>query len=377
MKYLLPKTIFGRLFALILSAIVVSHLMTIGLLFIKFGHIYLPLPPHSPPHPERQHVATDDMGRSPVPVHEVSLQARRSDKEYAGEQHFRHPPPPIDGMIVSLLIQFATLTLAAWFGAKVLARPIQQLAQAASLLGDNLHAPPVLETGPVEARQAARIFNHMQERVRNQVMERERFLAAVSHDLRTPLTRMALRTGRLADGIIKEKLHADIAEMANMLEATLNYIRGKSSREAQQILDVQSLIGAMVEDAIENGQDVSVAGTALPLLTQPMALRSCLSNLVENGLRYGERAKITLIDTPDALLIEIHDAGPGIPEDKMIAVLEPFVRLESSRNKAYGGVGLGLAIANEAASLCGGCLTLRNAEGGGLVASIFLPRWRK
>ena len=337
MKRFLPDTILARLFVLVLTAIVISHLMTFILLAEFFQH--MPHPPHPP-----------EFGPG-------------------------HPPPgPPPGFWIGLATQIITLGVAAWFGARLLARPVQRLAQAAEQLGTNLHHPAIAETGPAEARQAARVFNQMQQRIRSQLDERGRFLAAVSHDLRTPLTRMKLRSERLQDEALREKFRADISEMAAMLDATLQYLRGEAADEAWQLLDVHALIDAMAEDARDGGGDVGLRGNALPLMTAPSALRRCLANLLENALRYGQKADIALIDTPQLLSIEIHDAGPGIPEAQMDIVFEPFVRLESSRNKASGGVGLGLSIAREAARQCGGTLHLRNAGQGGLIAGIAIPR---
>ena len=158
-----------------------------------------------------------------------------------------------------------------------------------------------------------------------------------------------------------------------MLNATLSYLRDEASAEAWQMMDVTALLESMVEDALDAGEDVTVAGHARPLLTRPVALRRCLSNLLQNALRYGHSARITISDTDALLTIDIADAGPGIPEDQMEAVFEPFVRLENSRNRSTGGVGLGLAIAREAASQCGGTLTLKNVPGG-LLARLALQR---
>ena len=162
--------------------------------------------------------------------------------------------------------------------------------------------------------------------------------------------------------------------MAAMLNATLNYLRDEASAEPWQLLDLTALLESMAEDAVEAGDDVAVSGSALPLLTRPMALRRCLSNLLQNALRYGHSARIVIHDAADHLTIELRDAGPGIPEEQMQAVFEPFVRLENSRNRSTGGVGLGLAIAREAATQCGGVLTLENADGGGLLARLRLKR---
>lgn len=353
MKRLLPDTVFARLFGLVLAALLASHLIT----GIILGAGLADRPPPRPPGP-----GLEAPGFGPPPPR-------------AGE-HFPGPPPHDRSRLwLILFVQFAALTGAAWIGARMIAKPMQQLANAASRLGENIDEPPMAEGGPAEARLAAQVFNRMQERIRSQLEARGRFLAAVSHDLRTPLTRMKLRVEQLAsDAPGRDKLQDDIAEMATMLDATLNYLRGESQSEAWQLLDVQALAESIAEDARENGDDVSVSGQARPLRVQPSALRRCLSNLVENAVRYGEKAVISLAELPGSLVIEIRDHGPGIPENRMAQVFEPFVRLEESRNRNTGGVGLGLAIAREAARRHGGDLTLRNAPEGGLVARLSLPR---
>jgi signal transduction histidine kinase len=353
-------TIFSRLFALLMTAIIISHLMTFALMasFYREGSELRPPPPHMVPLPHQTDFFRGIMPPPPA-VHDM------------------YPPPRgtlPPGLWIGLITQFFALTVAAWFGAKILARPIQRLANAAAQLGATMNSPMIEEEGPAEARRAAHVFNRMQSRIRAHLEERGRFLAAVSHDLRTPLTRMKLRMERPNEEIQRDRLLGDINEMTDMLDATLDYFRGEASIESQQLLDVQALVESMVEDAKENGHDVAVSGEAEALLTLPIILRRCLSNLMENALRYGESAKLCLIDAQECLTIEIRDKGPGIPANRIHSVFEPFVRLDSSRNKSYGGVGLGLSIAKEAARQCGGKLTLRNAEGGGLIASVLLPR---
>lgn len=357
---LIPNTIFARLFALVVMALVVSHVMTFILLFKFFDRDFPPRPPH--------------------------MRAQAGQMAPAEMERYRRPPPPMweiggytlpplpPGLWIGLIVQFITLTATAWFGARFLARPMQQVAHASAQLAKNLYSVPMKEQGPDEARQTAHVFNHMQYKVREQIEERERFLAAVSHDLRTPLTRMKLRIENLGENYAKQKLRDDISEMANMLDATMSYLRERVSTEPLQLLDVQALIEVMVEDASAHGAKVGMTGHTEPLITKPMALRRCLSNLLENALRYGHEAVISLHDSRETLLIEIRDRGPGIPPEKMDAVLEPFVRLDGSRNKALGGVGLGLSIAREAALQCDGRLTLRNADDGGLIASIAITR---
>ncbi len=371
MKRFIPDTIFARLFALIVLAIVVSHLATFVVLF-AFYEERMPgrFDPGQGMHPQGSFDSVP--GNRPPPPHRSWMTGPPPPP------HDMVPPPrtsPPPGLWIGLITQFIALTIAAWFGARILARPIQRQARATAQLGATLNSPLLdEEDGPLEARQAAQVFNQMQRRIRSHIEERERFLAAVSHDLRTPLTRMRLRLERFGEYEPKDKLTADIDEMATMLDATLDYLRDKSVEEGAQLLDIHALLDAMAEDARENGRDVTLTGTAQPIMTRPVTLRRALTNLVENALRYGKKAAISLKDAPEMLVIEIRDEGQGIPPDKLSAVFEPFVRLESSRNKAYGGVGLGLSIAREATRQCGGELTLRNAEGGGLIAAISLRR---
>ena len=374
MKRLVPNTIFARLFALIMLAVVVSHLATFAVLSGFYGERFSTFPSaNQGAHPQPSFEHPPGYPQPPAPRAWMGKPPPPQPHAFNTAPPSRDNPPP--GLWIGLITQFIALTLAAWFGARVLARPIQRQARAAAQLGATLNSPMMDEDdGPVEARQAAQVFNQMQQRIRAHIEEKERFLAAVSHDLRTPLTRMKLRLERVEERDPKDKLVEDIDEMAMMLNATLDYLRGKSAVEALQLLDVQALIESMAEDARENGRDVTLNGMAQPIRTCPQALRRAMSNLVENALRYGHKAAISLADSPAALVIEIRDEGQGIPNDKLNAVFEPFVRLESSRNKAFGGVGLGLSIAREAAQQCGGELTLRNAEGGGLIAAISLQR---
>jgi protein-histidine pros-kinase len=367
---LLPDSMFGRLFALVLVAMLVSHLLT-GLLVLKF---FAGPPKHHGPPPAEWQRGPQDMpppGFDPFMEGGPEREFRPGPPPGGGREMPRRPPPEL---WIAQLLQFGAVMLALWFGTRQLVKPVAQLAQAAGRLGDNLSSPPLAETGPSEAREAARGFNRMQERIRQQLEERGRFLAAVSHDLRTPLTRMRLRTTRLAESPDRDKLQADIDEMANMLDATLSYLRGAAQSESWQMLDVQALLETLAEDAQEAGQQVSVSGQAAPLLTLPGALRRCVSNLLDNAIQYGQRADISLHDSAGQLVIEIADHGPGIPENRIHAVFEPFVRLEESRNRHSGGVGLGLSIALELARQHGGELTLHNRPEGGLLARLVLPR---
>jgi signal transduction histidine kinase len=275
----------------------------------------------------------------------------------------------------SFIIRLAAVALTSWIAARWLTYPIKRLANAAEKLGKNLYSPLIDETsGPAEVRQASKVFNQMQARIKQQLEERNRFLAAVSHDLRTPLTRMKLRAEKIAQQELKSEFQDDVNEMASIIDTTLDYLRGDGQTEAACLFDIGALIHSLAEDASESGKSVTVTGKVHPIRLQPLAIRRCLNNLLENALRYGERAAIALVETDNEVVVTIQDSGPGIPEDKLEAVFAPFYRLDTSRNRHSGGMGLGLSIAREMARKQGGNITLTNSLEGGLIATLILPK---
>ncbi|HTN92943.1 MAG TPA: ATP-binding protein [Gallionella sp.] len=276
--------------------------------------------------------------------------------------------------LYSFIIRLAAVAFTSWIAARWLTYPIKRLANAADELGKNLNSPSIDETsGPSEVRQASKVFNLMQARIKQQMEERDRFLAAVSHDLRTPLTRLKLRAEKITHQELKTEVRNDIDEMASIIDTTLDYLRGDEQPEPTCLLDIGALIHSMAEDANEGGNVITVTGKVNPIRLQPIAIRRCLNNLLENALRYGERADITIGETANEVVIAIHDAGPGIPEEKLEAVFAPFYRLDASRSRHSGGVGLGLSIARDMARKQGGNITLKNAPAGGLIATLTLP----
>lgn len=342
-------TLFGRLFGVLLLAIILAHLLA----FAWFHH-YGPPPPPPPPG------FSEGMGGQRPPM----------DPRFEN----RPPRPWFGGPLVPLTFQFVTLIIAAWYGAKLLSRPIQRLSDAAERLSENLDSAPLDESGPREARQAAYTFNLMQKRIIEQVQQRSRMLGAVSHDLRTPLSRLKLRLEQIEDHKLQGQMRQDLDDMISMLDATLTYLHEQRTSEAGQWMDVQALVESLSENAQDQGADVQACGHCAPLQVQPMALRSCINNLLDNALRYAGHARITLEDNREQLVIRVIDHGPGIAADKREAVFEPFFRLEGSRNRNSGGVGLGMTIAREAAERLGGQLSLEETPGGGLTAVIRLPR---
>ncbi len=277
--------------------------------------------------------------------------------------------------LYSFIIRLAAVALTSWIAARWLTYPIKRLAKAAEELGKNLNSPLIDESsGPSEVQQASKVFNRMQTRIKQQMEERNRFLAAVSHDLRTPLTRLKLRAEKIIQPELKSEVQNDVNEMASIIDTTLDYLRGDEQPEATCLLDIGALINSLAEDARESGNAITVTGKVDPIRLQPLAMRRCLNNLLENALRYGERADIAISETADEVIIAIQDAGPGIPEEKLEAVFAPFYRLDASRSRHSGGVGLGLSIARDMARKQGGNITLRNAPEGGLISTLILPK---
>ena len=253
--------------------------------------------------------------------------------------------------------------------------PLRRFASAARQLYHGTDRVEIPETGPQEIRDAAVAFNEMQARIRKLVAARTQTLAAVSHDLKTPLTRMRLRAEVLADRAQAEGLVADIREMERMLDQTLAHLRGDRKDEEPRALDLAALLATLTDEAADRG---AMARLAVPDATviegRPLALKRAFGNLIDNAIKYGGLADITVDAHGDAVTVLIADAGPGIPEAKMAEMFEPFTRLETSRSRETGGFGLGLSIARDIVTGHGGTITLANRPEGGLLVTVHLPR---
>ena len=279
-------------------------------------------------------------------------------------------------MFRNLAIVDGAMVILCFFAVRLVTRPLTVLASAAEDLGRDIDRPPLPEHGANELVRASRALNVMQDRLKRYVDTRMKVLAAMSHDLKTPITRMRLRAEMLDDAHIKAKFVKDLDELQQLVGSTLDYMRGLGEgTETIQPIDVTALISSLKQDAEEAGHTVTLSGNArTPVMGRAQALKRCLQNLIDNALAYGRRADITLRDEGGALNIAITDDGPGIPEGDIERVFEPFYRVEGSRNRNTGGSGLGLSIARNIAQSHGGSVRLRNRTRGGLEATLRLPR---
>jgi signal transduction histidine kinase len=266
------------------------------------------------------------------------------------------------------------LTLVLYAMTRTITRPLGDLARAADEVGRGATTTPLKETGAREIRGATRAFNAMQERLRRYLDSRTQVLAAMSHDLRTPLTRLRLRVESIDDDQLRQRCIEDLDEMSNMVRGALGVFRGLNDEEAAVPVDINALAQELQRQHSELGADVTIVGSARsPYVAKPLALKRCLGNLVQNAIRHGVRASIHIEDGQQ-LILRVCDDGPGIPGDMLEKVFEPFFRLEHSRNRDTGGTGLGLSIARDIAQAHGGSLSLHNRQGGGLEARLVLPR---
>jgi len=275
---------------------------------------------------------------------------------------------------ISMALMAAVVLAVSVWAVRRLTAPLGVLANAAERLGKDVGAEPVAEIGTAEMRRAAGAFNRMQERLRRLIDNRTRMLAAISHDLRTPLTLLRLRAENVANADDRDKMLATIAEMDTMIRATLAFARDESTAEPRRRTDLTALLASVVDDMTDSGLPVAME-PAEPVIHEcmPGALKRALTNLLDNAVKHGKRAHAALRATPQAIEIVIDDDGPGIPEDELTRVFLPFYRVEGSRSRETGGIGLGLAIALSIVQAHGGQLALSNRPEGGLRARIALP----
>jgi len=276
---------------------------------------------------------------------------------------------------VNLTLLVLILVIALYVTARSITRPLSALARAADSVGRDARPERLPEVGARELRDAARAFNTMQDRLRRYLDSRSRVLAAMSHDLKTPLTRLRLQVETLDDPALQARIGKELTEMELMVREALSLFRGLDDGEPAVPVEVNELLAGIVQQFADMGA-VTVSGRALaPFTGKAQALKRLLTNLISNAINFGSRATVLVEDNGD-LVIRVRDQGPGIPEGELERVFEPFHRLEQSRNRDSGGTGLGLTIARDIAQAHGGTLVLTNLPGGGLEAALRLPRRR-
>lgn len=277
--------------------------------------------------------------------------------------------------LLGLTLQLVTLLIGCWVTVRLATRPLRQLARAADSLGPDARGAALLESGPTEVLQAARAFNAMRRRIADYLAERLQLLAAISHDLQTPIARMRLRADLLEEPTVREKFRADLTAMQAMVAEGIAYARSAQSvGEPPRRIDVQALLDSIAADYADTGQRLSViSGAPRAVVTRPNALRRILANLIDNALKFGAGAEVRIeSERAGETTIIVADRGPGVSRAELEKVTQPFYRIEDSRNRKTGGTGLGLAIAQQLASAIGATLTLANREGGGLEARLVL-----
>ena len=267
-----------------------------------------------------------------------------------------------------VLLTLATSILA-YAVARLASAPLERLAVAAVELGQDLDRAPVQVSGPTEVQHAAAAFNAMRRRLQQHIRERTQMLAAITHDLQTPLTRLRLRLERVEDEALRERLVADWGAMKALVDEGLELARSAETSEPRVMLDLDSLLESLVEDVTDaGGHAVFEQRCHAVLRLQPLAARRLFSNLIDNAIKYGGSAQVSAVRVGDGIAVRVRDPGPGLPDDMLERVFDPFVRGDASRLRQTGGAGLGLTIARMLAEKNGAKLTLRNHPDGGLEA---------
>jgi len=276
-------------------------------------------------------------------------------------------------LLIALGITALLLAPLVWLMARRLTRPIRQFAEAAERLGADPDAAPLDPSGPSEVRTAIAAFNDMQASIRGHMRQRTQTIAAIAHDLRTPLTRLRFRAEQ-APHALRDKMAGDVEEMDALIGQAMAFVRGEVQTERRERLDLSQLAADCAAGFAETGAAVTFSGdAALPVEGDPAALRRAVANLIDNALKYGDAARVQAGRSEDRAVVTVVDDGPGLPEDELEVAFEPFQRGERSRNRQTGGAGLGLAVARQAARAAGGDVVLTNRPEGGLTATLTLP----
>lgn len=282
-----------------------------------------------------------------------------------------HQPGPFFAALAALVLGVGLLT---WLAVRIATRPLSRLAAAARALGEDPGRAPMDTAGPTEVALAAAAFNQMQDRIAEHVTERTRILAAISHDLQTPITRLRLRAELVDDEALRTRIQSDLDAMQGLVKEGLAYARSLDERSPAQTIELGPLLQALAQDAQDMGWTVRVPDDVQGrVIGRPSALRRALWNLIENGVKFGGEVDVDLSAASGRYEIRIRDHGPGLAADELEKVFEPFYRTESSRNRATGGTGLGLAITRNLLRSQDSEVRLSNHADGGLQATVSLP----
>mgnify|MGYP001765471023 CR=1 FL=1 len=284
------------------------------------------------------------------------------------------PTVPFWVVALSFLISSLAVGIVVVVSVRHQTRPLRDLAAAAEKFGRGEDVPPLVARGPSEIAVAIRAFDTMRDRLHRYVTDRLRLLAAVSHDLRTPLTTLRLKAEFVDDETVRDDLVTTLDELTAITESTLAFSHAEASHEATEEIDLTELGREIVEEFRLSGADVTIAAeTPVSFVGRPVALKRAVRNVVENAIRYGRRARISIFSDRAGVTIQVDDDGPGIPESRIDEAFEPFVRIEPSRNRETGGTGLGLSIARSVVHAHGGTIEAHNRPGGGLRVTFQLP----
>lgn len=326
------------------------------------------------PHRVRR-LRSDMAGQEPLLYGRFQIGIRQADGRWLIVQPrggFGFDPWQERLLLVSFLAALAASPLA-WAFSRRLAAPITALAAGAERLGRDPRAPPLSIGGSAEVAVAVAAFNEMQERLRRYVDDRTTMIGAIAHDLRTPLTRLRFRIEAIPEPL-RSKLAADVDQMEAMVASTLGFVRDAATPRERRKLEVASLVETVMDEAALTGADAAVEHADRVVVDgDPLALKRLVTNLVDNALKYGASAHARVFTEGDMAVIEVDDNGPGMPDSEIERVFEPFRRLESSRSRETGGIGLGLAVVRAVARSHGGDVVLRNRPHGGLSARVTLP----
>ena len=285
------------------------------------------------------------------------------------------PPPRTWVLVGYLMIITLAVSIIGVFAVRIALAPMRRFIRMAQRLGRDICAPPMLEDGLVEVRRMAKVLNHMQARLRRQMDQRVQIVAAISHDLQTPVTRLRLRADAIDDTALRQRVISDLDQISELVRDALGFVRSAAITERHTPVDLNAMVDSIVSDLVDIGKNVSTHGhITKPYLGARRALHRALQNIIGNALKFGTRAEVHLAESGDEVHIRVRDNGPGIPEAMLETVFEPFLRIRTEDTAHLEGSGLGLSITRNLVSAHGGKIILANREEGGLEAHVILPR---